>query len=38
MIPNIHEIRVLEYNAQDFFLTISQDIEPSEFGMNFDEG
>jgi hypothetical protein len=38
MIASVHEITVLEYDTQDFVLTISLDIEPSEFGMNFDEG
>ena len=38
MITNVHEMRVLECDTQDFVLTISLDIEPSESGMNFDEG
>ena len=38
MIANVHEIRVFEYDTQDFVLTIYLDIEPLEFGMNFDAG
>jgi len=38
MIENVHEIRVFECDTQNFVLTISLDIEPAEFGMNFDAG
>jgi hypothetical protein len=38
MIANVHEIRVFECDTQDFVLTILLDIEPLEFGMNFDAG
>jgi len=36
MIANTHEIRVLECDAQNLALIISLDVEPAEFGMNFD--
>jgi hypothetical protein len=36
MIANVHEIRVFECDMQKFVLTISLDVEPAEFGMNFD--
>jgi len=38
MIANVHVIRVFESDTQDFILTIWLDIEPLEFGMNFDAG
>jgi hypothetical protein len=36
MIANVHETRVFECDMQNFFSTISPDVEPAEFGMNFD--
>jgi hypothetical protein len=36
MIANVHEIRVFEVDIQKFVSTISLDVEPAEFGMNFD--
>jgi hypothetical protein len=38
MAVNVHEIRGFERDTQDFDLTTQLDIEPLEFGMNFDEG
>ena len=35
-IVDVHEIRVFEYDTQNFVLTISLNIEVYEFGMNFD--
>jgi hypothetical protein len=37
MIANVHETRVFKCNMQKFFSTISLDVEPAKFGMNFDE-
>jgi hypothetical protein len=36
MIATVYEIRVFECDMQKFVLTISLDVEPAEFGMNFD--
>jgi hypothetical protein len=36
MIANVHEIRVFEVDMKKFVSTISLDVEPAEFGMNFD--
>jgi len=36
MIATVHEIRVFECDMQKFVLTILLDVEPVEFGMNFD--